>query len=220
MITQTDAIKIFHINIDRTNMLIEAADKIKAYNRLYQQCIAKKDPHFLKTVTPVQDTQLEEVERSCAEHAIIALATVFETYYSALLQELLTTKPDYFTKKSTDYTEKINELLSDAKAFTYEEIEKMLGVQGRKSYYRFFQSYNIPLTTNSTEQELIEYMYVWRNHFVHNANRPDPKRDRQLSTLKPPVQEANLVTTVKRLRTSVTRLITKIDARIKATVYK
>ena len=119
-----------------------------------------------------------------------------------------------------DFFIKINDLLSDAKSFTYEEIEKRLGLQGRKSYYRLFQSYNIPFITDSTENELIEYIYAWRNHFVHNANRPDTKRDRQLSTIKPPLQEASLVTEAKRLRTSSTKLITKIDVRIKATVYK
>jgi len=119
-----------------------------------------------------------------------------------------------------DFFIKVNDLLSDAKSFTYEEIEKRLGLQGRKSYYRLFQSYNIPFITDSTENELIEYIYAWRNHFVHNANRPDTKRDRQLSTIKPPLQEASLVTEAKRLRTSSTKLITKIDVRIKATVYK
>jgi hypothetical protein len=156
VIAQADAVAIFHINIERTNMLIEAVGKIKAYNWLYQQRIAETEPHFLQTVTQVQDTQLEKIGRSCAEHTIISLATVFETYYSELLQELLANRPDYFIMQPTDYTHKLNSLLSDSKFYTYEEIEKGLGLRGRKSYYRFFQSYNIPFIDNDTEQELIE----------------------------------------------------------------
>jgi len=220
MIVQANAVEIFHINIDRTNMLIEAVGKIKAYNWLYQQGIAQTEPHFLQIVTQVQDTQVEGIGRSCAEHAIISLATVFETYRSELLQELLATKPDYFTNQLTGYTKKINDLLSDAKPYTYEEIEKSLKLRSRERYNQLFQSYNIPFIVNVTEQELIDYVYAWRNHFVHNANRPDTRRDQQLSTIKPPVQEASLVTEAKRLRTGITRLITKIDARVKATVFK
>jgi hypothetical protein len=220
MIAQADAVKIFHINIDRTNKLIEAVDKIKAYNWIYQQRTAETEPHFLPAVTQVQDTQLEGIGRTCAEHAIISLATTFETYYSELLQELLATKPDYFTSQPTDYTHKISDLLSNAKLYTYDEIEMKLRLQGRKGYDRFFQSYNIPFIVDDKERELIEYIYAWRNHFVHSANRPDPKRDRQLSTIKPPLQEVNLITEAKRLRTSITRLIAKIDARVKASVYK
>ncbi len=219
MIAEADAFKIFHVNINRTNMLIEAIDKIKAYNWLYQQRIAAEEHHFLQDVIRVQNTQLEDIGQTCAEQAIISLATVFETYCSELLQELLASNPDYFKKQTNIYSNKINDLLNDIKLHTYEEIEKKLGLQGRISYYRFYQSYNIPFITDGTEREFIEYIYAWRNHFVHNANRSDFKRDQLLITIKPPVKEASLVTEAKRLRTSMTKLITKIDMRVKANIF-
>lgn len=220
MIVKANAVEIFQVNIDRTNMLIEAIDKIKAYNWLYQQNVAKTDPHFLQTISEVQNDQLVQIGQSCAEHAIISLSTVFETYYSELLQELLFSKPDYFTDQVNTYTQKLDTLINDTQAYTFEAIEKRLGLRGRKDYYQFFQSYNVPFITENTEQELIEFIYAWRNHFVHNANRPDPKRDHLLSTISSPIKETSLITQAKRLRTALTQLIPKIEMRVKAVVYK
>lgn len=80
LIEKTDAIASLKRNLHRTEMLIEAMAKIKAYNRLYQM----EDIHdreYYEMVKAVQDQQLEHIERSCGQHAIISLATAFETYY-------------------------------------------------------------------------------------------------------------------------------------------
>ena len=95
-----------------------------------------------------------------------------------------------------------------------------LKLRGRKSYYKLFESYNIPFIIQSKEHELIEYIYVWRNYFVHNASRSDSRKERQLRAIVPPIQEESFITEVKRLRTRIIKLVTKIDARVKATVLR
>ena len=79
MVEKTDAIPLLGKNLNRTDMLIEAMTKIKAYNRLYQMEHARDRDYLV--VKGVQDKQLEKIEQSCAEHAIVSLATAFETYY-------------------------------------------------------------------------------------------------------------------------------------------
>ncbi len=220
MILNANAAQVFRVNIGRTNMLLDAVEKLKGYNWLSEQRLAETEPQLLTTMTQVHNAQLEAIGRACAEHAIISLATVFETYYSELLQELLFTNPNYFTSQPRHDINKIHELVSDTKLYTHEDIEKKLALKGRMDYYRFFEIYKIPFFRDSKQLELIDYIYAWRNHFVHNANRPDPTRDRQLGRIKPPVSETSVVTEAKRLRTRVTKLIPEIDSRVKAVVYR
>lgn len=220
MIPKANAVEVFQVNIGRTNMLLDAVDKIEGYNWLSEQRLAETEPQLLITMTQVHSTQLEAIGRACAEHAIISLATVFETYCSELLQELLFTNHGYFTSQPRDDVNKILELVNDIKLYTHEEIEKTLALRRIADYYQFFQIYSIPLFKDTRQRELIEYIYAWRNHFVHNANRPDPKRDRKLRTIKPPVSETSVVTEARRLRTRVTKLIPEIDSRVKAVVYR
>ena len=75
MIVITSAMDMFLRNIGRTNALIEAIDKIKAYNRLYQIQEAAEDPEYARLVASIQNSQLAWIEQSCAEHAIISLVT-------------------------------------------------------------------------------------------------------------------------------------------------
>lgn len=96
MIETTNAIEVFQIDISRTNALIEAMDKIKAYNRLYQMRKSVTDPVYGNLVAEIQNQQLAWIELACAEHAIISLATTFETYCKELIQQLLADYPSFF----------------------------------------------------------------------------------------------------------------------------
>ena len=145
MIPKANAVEVFQVNIGRTNMLLDAVDKIEGYNWLSEQRLAETEPQLLITMTQVHSTQLEAIGRACAEHAIISLATVFETYCSELLQELLFTNHGYFTSQPRDDVNKILELVNDIKLYTHEEIEKTLALRRIADYYQFFQIYSIPL---------------------------------------------------------------------------
>lgn len=220
MIAEADAQKIFKINIGRTNKLLDVIDKVKGYNWLAQQRYADRERDLLETVVRVQNEDLEAIERTCAEHAIVSLGTVFETYSGELLQELLFAKPEYFTNRVCQHTMIISNLLSATQSYTSEEIEKQLRIKKRTDYYEFFQEFGIPFVTVEADRETINYIYAWRNHFVHNANRPDSRLDGELSRIKAPVKEINLVTRAKRLRTKLTRLISKTDTQVREVVYK
>ena len=89
MIEKANAIEVFKKNILRTESLIVAMEKLKAYNRLYQMNIEKSYPYNAKIDKQIQDKELSNIEKSCGEHAIISLVTAFETYYKELLQQLL-----------------------------------------------------------------------------------------------------------------------------------
>src|ERR1700753_2907226 len=167
MIQRTDAIDVCNKNIDRTNSLIAAMEKIGAYNRLYQMKVATRiDSQFANTVSKVQKEELSRIEKSCSEHAIISLSTVFETYYKELLQQLLFLYPEFFLSRQTKYTDSIQELIEGREQFSYEHIELKLNLRSRFDYYKFFQAYSISLL-EVKEVEFIEYLYVKRNNFVH-----------------------------------------------------
>jgi hypothetical protein len=194
-------------------MLIEAMTKIKAYNRLYQMEHAH-DRKYLEVVKSVQNKQLKEIQKSCAEHTIISLATAFETYYKELLQQLLSEYPDYFLTRDTKYSDIVKKLIKDGQPVTYEEIEQALNLGSRFDYYSFFKEYAIPLLS-SEEEDFIEYVYLRRNSYVHNAGRLDARTRRKLAANSPPFNEYELSTEAKKMRTKFRRILYKSYDRMK-----
>jgi len=214
VVEKTDAITLLGSNLNRTDMLIEAMTKIKAYNRLYQMEHAH-DRKYLEVVKGVQDKQLEEIEQSCAEHAIVSLATAFETYYKELLQQLLSEYPDYFLSRDTKYSDRVKRLIKDSQPVTYEEIGQALNLGSRFDYYKFFKAYAIPFLS-SDKEDFIEYVYLRRNSYVHNAGRPDARTRKKFAATSPPFNEYALSTEAKRLRTRFRRILYKSYDRMKA----
>jgi hypothetical protein len=53
-----------------------------------------------RMVTQIQDEELNRIGKSCIEHAVISLATAFETYYKEFLQQLLFIRPGFFLSKN------------------------------------------------------------------------------------------------------------------------
>lgn len=214
MVEKTDAIALLGRNLNRTEMLIEAMTKIKAYNRLYQMEHAH-NREYLEVVKSVQDKQLEEIEQSCAEHAIVSLATAFETYYKELLQQLLSEYPDYFLSRDTKYSDRVKRLIKDSQPVTYEEIGQALNLGSRFDYYGFFKAYAIPFLS-SDKEDFIEYVYLRRNSYVHNAGRPGERTRKKFAANSPPFNEYALSTEAKRLRTRFRRILYKSYDRMKA----
>jgi len=169
LIEKTDAIELLEKNLQRTEMLIEAMEKIKAYNGLYQMSNADACEHN-KIVTIVQNQQLMYIQQSCGEHAIISLATAFEIYYKELVQQLFADYPGYFVSRNTKYSDKLNKLIQDHELATYEQIEFELKLRNRFDYYILFKAYSLPFLTLA-EKRVVEYIYQQRNLYVHNAGR-------------------------------------------------
>jgi len=192
-------------------MLLEAIDKIRAYNRLYR--MEQTNREYLKMVEKVQDEEFEQIQQSCGEHAIISLATSFETYYKELLQQLLFQFPDYFTSRLTEYSTKLTELINSEHPVNYELIEAKLKLRNRFDYYDFFKAYDIEFLSPD-EEKLIEYIYLKRNNYVHNAGRLDTKTQKKLEVSSPPYNEHIISTEAKRLRTKLKRAIYKVHDRI------
>lgn len=185
MIKEVSAIDSFNINTTRTNMLITAMAKIKAYNWMYQQKTFEKNLEFGYVVQKVQDEELRKIELSCAEHAIISLATTFEVYYKELLQELLYKYPKIFLNTDSEYQKKITNLITAKEYFDYESIAEHLKLKKRHDFIKFFKEYNVPLLTGN-EEEIIEHIYVMRNCYVHNAGKIDKKTGNRLKKYPPP----------------------------------
>lgn len=201
-------------NLHRTEMLIEAMENIKARDRLYQM-EHEHDQEYSKMVKAVQDKRLEGIEKSCGEHAIISLATAFETYYKKLLQQLLSEHPNYFLSRRTKYSDRVNQLIEDGQLVTHEEINQALELGSRFDYYVFFKAYSIPFLS-SDEESFIEYVYLRRNSYVHSAGRLDARTREKLAATSPPFNECALSTEAKRLRTRFRRILYKSYDRIKA----
>jgi hypothetical protein len=217
MIRQTDAMEVFQKNIDRTNSLIAAMEKIGAYNRIYQMKAAEVDSGYARIVTQIQDEELRRIEKSCSEHAIISLATPFETFYKELLQELLYCHANFFLTRNTKYTDKLAILIKQQEQFSYEQIEVQLKLQRRFDYYSFFEAYSVPLL-EANEAGFIEYLYIKRNNLVHNAGKLDEKTLGRLKNTPSPVNEISIVTESKRLRTKFTKLIKIVNRRTKEAI--
>lgn len=219
MIEKTNALEVFEKNIERTNSLIVAMEKVEIYNRLYQTGKSKDDPQYAIIVAQVQNAELRKIEKSCGEHAIISLTTAFETYYKELLQQLLFEYPDFFLSQHTKHDNQVHDLIEKKERFSYEQIEEKLKLKSRFDYYRFFERYSIPLLS-AEEIELIEYVYVRRNNLVHCAGRMDRRAEARLKSSPVPVNNISIKTDSKKLRTKFIRLINSVDERIEKAVLK
>lgn len=217
MIEETNAAEVVKKNLGRTESLIEAMEKIRAYNRIYQMKTAETNPDLAEIVTRVQNEQLASIEESCSEHAIISLATAFETYHKELLQQLLFEFPEFFLSRRTRYSEQVRGLIEDRTLNSYDQIEVRLKLSGRLHYYRLFAEYSIPLLTPQ-EAELIEYIYARRNSLVHNAGKATQRTQRKLETVPAPVDRTYVSTESKRLRTKFKKIIKAVDQRVKKAI--
>jgi hypothetical protein len=213
MIIKANSFKVFLENIQRTDMLIEAVDKIKAYNRLYQDRAYVEEYKYGKMVEEIQNAQLVKIGNSCSEHAIISLATTFETFCKELIQQLLSEFPDFFQKRNTKYSKTIEKLTDDKTEYDYEVITKKLNLYSRFDFNTFYKTYGLVFLTVE-ESNLVEYIYLKRNSFVHNGNRMDSKTKLSLKNSGHPVKEVLIATESKKLRTKIKVLIPKIQNRL------
>jgi hypothetical protein len=211
MIAKTNAIELFGKNLARTEMLIVAMEKIKAYNQIYQN--KRIDLDMCKMIKSIQDEELVEIERSCGEHAIISLITAFETYYKELLQELLSEYQEYFVSRQTLYSAKVNELFNDKSLLTYEDIQDRLNLNNRFRYYEFLQTYSITILSGE-EKDTVEHLYLRRNNYVHNAGGPDEKLKRKLQKNPSPFPDVVVSTEAKRLRTKLRKILLRSYKRV------
>jgi hypothetical protein len=164
-------------------------------------------------VEKVQDDQFEQIQQSCGEHAIISLATSYETYYKELLQQLLFQFPDHFMSMHTKYSTTLTELITSDSSATYELIEDKLKLRNRFDYHALFKAYDIEFLPDDAKQ-FIEYIYLRRNNYVHNAGRLDGKIIEKLETISSPYDEYMINTEAKRLRTKLRRIIYKFHNQI------
>lgn len=94
-----------------------------------------------------------------------------------------------------------------------EKIETTLELRNRFDYYRFFEEYSIPFLS-AKEIDLIEYIYVKRNNFVHNVGQSNEKTETRLKKISKPIKEEILRTEAKRLRTEFGRMIISLQKRV------
>lgn len=204
MITKTKALDLLYKNLTRTEMLIVAMEKIKAYNQIYQN--KQNNLQDYKIIKSIQDQELVTIEQSCGEHAIISLATAFETFYKELVQELLSDYGEYFLSRKTTFSSKVNELIRDNNSSTYEEIQDRLNLTNRFRYYEFLQKYSINIFSDE-EMEIIEHLYLRRNNYVHNAGRSDEKSKAKLHKNPSPFPDIVVSTEAKRLKTRLRKIL-------------
>jgi hypothetical protein len=210
MISDTNALIVFNANLERTNLLIEAIVRIEKYNWIYQN--GQKHPEMGRIIKLSQDALLAKIETSCSEHAVISLATAFETYLKELFQEVLVKHSDFFLTKETKYSMNLKILIEDTKEHDYESISSALGFERgfNHSYLRFFKAYGINVLTKE-ENKWIETIYLCRNCFVHNAGKLDKKTFAKLKQTYPSKDGKLWVGNYKQLRTQMKRLIPKIS---------
>jgi hypothetical protein len=139
MILETNSIEVFIKNTQRTEMLILAMDKIKAYNRLYQDKAFSESIEYGKKVEEIQNIQLKKIEQSCSEHAMISLATSFETFCKEFISQLLFEFPQFFQGTRTKYSKKVEELISNKIEFNSDYITVHIGLNNRFDYYKFLK---------------------------------------------------------------------------------
>lgn len=204
MIAKTSTIDLLTKNLARTEMLIAAMEKIKAYNQIYQN----KQTNLIdyKAIKSIQDQELAKIEQSCGEHAIISMVTAFETFYKELIQELLSDYQEYFSSRQTKFSLTLNKLFQDNDLFIYEDIQDKLNLNNRFRYYDFLQEYSITLFSNE-EKEFIEHLYLRRNNYVHNAGKPDKKSKKDLQNNPSPFPNLVVSTEAKRLRTKLHKIL-------------
>ena len=239
MIAETDARAVLEKNLARTESLISAMEKIYGYNRNYQDSLyqsystqladnpGKNEEEKLKrlksvqyittAVKDVQERELEGINTSCGEHAIISLSTAFETYYKELVQELLRLSPDFFVTQNTPYSENIRNLIEEPTSRNYEEIGKTLKLRTRWDYYKFFDLYSIPFLSLE-ERDFIEQIYIKRNNFVHNAGKEDKKSREKMDRTGSIQNNLYISTEAKKLRTKFKRMMFKTDKKLRLKV--
>jgi len=200
-----NAANVLKRNFLRTDMLIEAMERIGAYNRLYQDA-QSHDLEDYRTVKAIQDSQLSEIEQACSEHAIISLATVTEVYMRALVIELFARRPEHFLSKSSRHSSDLRKVISSGESVNIEDIEAALKLHGRREYYEFFDSYGIPALTQS-DKDFVDYLHIRRNNLVHAPGfETTVLRERMLDAPKP-FHENSVRTEAKRLRTKVKKML-------------
>lgn len=211
MIAQTNAKELLLMNLQRTEILIAAMEKVKAFNQIYQMKQTNSDDY--RIMRDMQDAELVKIEKSCGEHAIISLATAFETYYKELSQQLLAQHPEYFIARRTVYSDKVINLIHSDEVVIYEDIERELQLKDRFGYYAFFNAYSIPFLLGDDE-EFIKHLYLRRNNYVHNAGRPDQKLKKKLDKNPSLARESTTSTEAKRLRTKLIKILGKSYDRV------
>jgi hypothetical protein len=202
-------------NLKRTEMLIEATVKIRAYNQQYQ---SQQPPHYRGMVSDIQNKQLISIECSCAEHAIISLATAFESFCKELIRELLIEHQNFFISRSTRYSIKVNKLLHK-KSISPDSIEQDLGLRYRKEYIAFFEAYSINLLSEK-DKGVIEHIYLRRNNYVHNGGSRDEEQISTKDKVLQPILETSIITDAKRLRTTLARMLRRAYDQARTTVEK
>jgi len=212
MILKTDTILAFAANVERTNILITSMEKIKGYNRIYQERSYEQNYKMGQVITEVQNRELVKIEAACAEHAIISMATVYETFLKDLLQEVLYEYGGYFCLKETNYSETITKLVKGPKKNDYQSIGKALGINSRYGYIQFFKAYSIPIETPE-EKALYDLIFVYRNSFIHHGSKMSANTLKKLEA-QDIVKEQTLTTRSKRLRTKVERAIPKTRIKV------
>jgi len=205
--------------MERTEMLITAMSKIKAYNWMYQQKAYDVHPTHHDVVKKVQDKELSKIEVSCCEHAIISLCTTFEVFYKDLLQELLKKYPTFFQQKEAKYQDKIKNIITSKKRYNYENISHELKIYNRYDFIKLLKEFNL-IFLKDDEIKIIEHIYAKRNNYVHDAGRINRKIKCRLKKFPSPTKEGYLTTETKRLRTKFNRLILKAYNRIQKDIKK
>lgn len=213
MIEKNSAFKVFEINMERTNILIQAVEKISAYNFLYQEKAYNISPDHRNIVKAVQDKELEKISNSCYEHAIISIATTFETYLKELVQELLFKHGDYFLNRNSKWKERINALINDSEKYDFEIILNRLNLRNRFQTIEFLDTYNLVLLTPDQEN-LINSIYIKRNNFVHNGSKLSKKAKTQITELNEVDKEKYFDLSIKWTRTKFKRMMIKVHENI------
>ena len=75
----------------------------------------------------------------------------------------------------------------------YEAIERKLNLRNRFDYYNLLQTYSIHFLSED-QKEFVEYLYLRRNNYVHNAGKADIKLKAKLDKTPVPINEIMLST--------------------------
>ncbi len=209
MIKENNTMIVFNANMHRTNMLITAIEKIKAYNWLYQQKAYENDIEYGKLVKSIQNQELEEIEKSCTEHAKISLSTTFEVFLKDLIQELLFNKPEYFLKTRTSYYHKLKTLIEDSLTYEYDSILKNLNLNNRYDFINFLGQYGIILL-DQNQKNLVDIIYIYRNNYVHSGSKLDSKTKKLINDINKSENNNYSEYSIKKLRNAFSRLIQNI----------
>jgi len=160
--TEPNALAIFFINMERTQMLITAIDKVKAYNTNYQSSQFQINFELGKDIRDIQEKELSKIQRSCTEHAIISLVIAFEAYYKELLDEIIHFYPSIFVSQNTNYSDKLNSLLEGEKPLNIEDVKRELNLRNRFDYFKLFKAYSIEFVSDE-ETEIIRYLRFFQD---------------------------------------------------------